>query len=389
MEVADTASRGPNASIVFAHSALGRSHGKSGKPCQDSSCCCHEPSDGGAKFACIIVADGHGGDAYFRSHLGSRFAVEAARGCLTNRELHKALAELCYQNDDAPPIKKEKERERLIQHIKENVIGRWNVLVKEHLEANPFSDDDLTSIPEKYAARYRKNESIESAYGSTLISVLWTDAFLLALQLGDGSCVIVDDSGEFSQPMPEDERCFLNMTTSICDEDAINSFRHYFSQSHPCVAIIGTDGITDSFAGDKGLYNFYRLILTAFSQNDNDGEESARLANYLPHLSEKGSGDDVSIAMIANKELIKNIDFSVPEEIDQDQEDDAPINQEIEEVQGGEVIDINETSEIDDIKEINELTEINDFPNPSNDAPKSDSQILPNAALGSLLDADA
>ena len=340
MEVADAASSGPSTPIVFAHSAKGRSHDKSGKPCQDSSRCCHELGDDGAKYACIIVADGHGGDAYFRSDLGSKFAVDAAMEYLANRELHRALTNTCHQNDDASLVKSEKERERLIQHQKERIIGRWNVSVKNHFESNPFSDNELSGIPAKYAERYRGNECIEHAYGTTLISVLWTDAFLLALQIGDGNCVIVDDRGVFSQPLPEDEKCFLNMTTSICDTDAINSFHHYFSQSHLCAAIIGTDGITDSFAGDKGLYKFYRLILASFSQNDNDSEESEKLADYLPRLSQKGSGDDVSIAMIANRELIKKIDFSVPEEIDQDQADDAPISQEIEEVADSEIDEI-------------------------------------------------
>ncbi|MDR2560287.1 MAG: protein phosphatase 2C domain-containing protein [Holophagales bacterium] len=342
MEVAKVASCGPSAYIVFALSKIGHSHKKSGKPCQDSSDCCYELGNGGAKYTCIIVADGHGGDAYFRSDLGSKFAVDAAMECLTKGELHKALTDLCHQNEDATPVQREKEKERgrTIQQIKGRIIGRWNELVKEHFESNPFSEDELSGIPSKYAEKYSKNEGIEHAYGTTLISVLWTDAFLLALQMGDGNCVIVDDGGAFLQPLPEDERCFLNITTSICDTDAINSFRHYFSQNHPCAAIIGTDGITDSFAGDKGLYNFYRLVLTSFSQNDNDNEESEKLADYLPRLSQKGSGDDVSIAMIANRELIKNIDFSEPEDIDQDQEDDKPIIREIDEAQN------NDTNEI-------------------------------------------
>ena len=380
------------APIVFAHSAKGRSHDKSGKPCQDFSRCCHELGDDGAKYSCIIVADGHGGDAYFRSDLGSKFAVDAAMECLANKELHRALAYLCHQDDDASPTQREKEKERgrTIQQLKERIIGRWNVSVKNHFESNPFSDNELNGIPAKYAERYRKDESIERAYGTTLISVLWTDAFLLALQIGDGNCVIVDNSGAFSQPLPEDEKCFLNMTTSICDTDAINSFRHYFSQSHPCAAIIGTDGITDSFAGDKWLYNFYRLILTAFSQNDDDTEESEKLADYLPRLSQKGSGDDVSIAMIANRELIKNIDFRVAEEIDRDQEDDAPISEEIESgLPIAQEIEVMSDNNGNDIIENNENNDINDFPISSKDAPTLDSQMPSSPKLGFHIDADA
>jgi len=328
MEVAEATFSNPSTHIVFAHSVTGHSHKKSGKPCQDSSACCPESGEGDEKFAYIIVADGHGGDQYFRSNLGSKFAVETVRECLTNRAWRKALTDLSIPKDNALPIQIEKERERLIMQLKERIIGRWNVLVKEHHECNPFLDDELCNIPERYAERYRENECIESAYGSTLIAVLWTGTFMLALQMGDGNCVVVDGKGEFTQPIPEDEKCFLNMTTSLCDAEAINAFRHYLSQSFPVAVIIGTDGITDSFAGAKGLYNFYRLILTSFSKNDDDREESEKLLDYLPRLSQKGSGDDVSIAMIANRELLQNIDFSVAEETVREQ-DDTPIAQEI------------------------------------------------------------
>jgi len=317
MEVAEATFSRSSSNIVFAYSVIGRSHEKSRKPCQDSSLCCHESDE---KFTYITVADGHGGDQYFRSDLGSRFAIEAGRECLTNGAARKALTDLCPKKDDALLIQKGKGRDRLILQLKERIIGRWNVLVREHYENHPFLDTELNHIPEKYAERYRKNEIIESAYGSTLIAVLWTDTFMLALQIGDGNCVVVDSDGNFTQPIPEDEKCFLNMTTSLCDTEAINAFRHHFTQRHPIALIIGTDGITDSFAGDKGLYNFYRLILISFSQNDNDSEESEKLHDYLPRLSQKGSGDDVSIAMIANRELLRNIDFSVPEETVQEQQ---------------------------------------------------------------------
>jgi serine/threonine protein phosphatase PrpC len=365
MEVAEAAIQSQSSHIAFAHSAIGHSHKKSQKPCQDNSLCRWESRDGDEKYTYITVADGHGGDQHFRSDLGSKFAVAAGLECMTNRAVRKALADLSLQKNGASPTLREKEREHLILKLKERIIGRWNTLVKKHYEHNSFLDSELCGISEKYAERYRENECIESAYGSTLIAVLWTDAFMLALQMGDGNCVVVNEEGEFTQPIPEDEKCFLNMTTSLCDAEAINSFRHHFSQSLPSAVIIGTDGITDSFAGAKGLYNFYRLILTSFSQSNNDSEESEKLLDYLPRLSHKGSGDDVSIAMIANRELLRNINFSVPEEAVQEQENDTPIIQEIG------ILPESKNHEIPD-QDMNE--------------PSSDSQVPSNAATGSHID---
>jgi serine/threonine protein phosphatase PrpC len=201
----------------------------------------------------------------------------------------------------------EKDRERSILQLKKSIVSRWNTLVAEHIAANPFTESELTGILAKYADDYRAGEQIESAYGSTLIAVIQAKTFLLILQIGDGNCVTVDSAGTFSHPVPADERCFLNTTTSLCDKDAINEFRQYFSDTLPAAVLIGSDGIDDCFVGDEKLYGFYRVILTSFSEKDAE-TAAAELADYLPRMSEKGSGDDMSVAMIADIPLIRTFD---------------------------------------------------------------------------------
>lgn len=52
---------------------------------------------------------------------------------------------------------------------------------------------------------------------------------VFGLQIGDGTFTLETDSGaEF--PMPEDERLVGNLTTSLCDCDAINSFRSFWRE---------------------------------------------------------------------------------------------------------------------------------------------------------------
>ena len=283
--------------VAFAHSVIGASHVKNGQPCQDASLCVKNEA-----YTLIAVADGHGGERYFRSDIGSRFAVEAA-DFLTEPAVLDVLRN----------VKREEHRESIILQLKKSIINLWNMNITVHVENNPFTEDELNAIPEKYAERYRGGEQIEAAYGSTLIAVLLTEKFILAMQIGDGNAVTVDNAGMFAQPIPADENCFLNVTTSLCDENAIESFRHSYSDISPVAVLIGTDGIDDCFAGAEKLFDFYRVVLTSFRDKD---EETAKteLIDYLPRLSEKGSGDDISIGMMIDKELLQAINIETPKQ---------------------------------------------------------------------------
>ncbi|MDR2931730.1 MAG: protein phosphatase 2C domain-containing protein [Oscillospiraceae bacterium] len=290
-----------NRLVAFARSVEGASHTKHGKPCQDASLCLQEK-----EYTFIAVADGHGGDAYFRSDSGSKFAVRAASECMTDPAVIAAMKDSRDSTD--------KERNQIILQLKKSILARWNALVAADLEANPFTDTDYAGIPEKYAERYKAGKQVEHAYGSTIIAALRTDSFLLALQIGDGSCVMVDDTGVFSLPVPVDEKCFLNTTTSICDEDAIDEkrFRYYYTDKIPAAMILASDGIDDSFgytdpeASPERLFDFYRVILTSFTEKEENAAVS-ELTDYLPRLSEKGSGDDISIGIMLDIPLLRTL----------------------------------------------------------------------------------
>ena len=278
--------------IVFVPEPVtGASHIKNNKPCQDASLCLM-----GKKHTFIAVSDGHGGMPYFRSEIGSRFAVQAAGECMTAPAVKTALKK--SRNGTL------KDRNQIILQLKKSILGRWNALVSEHFDGSPFTEAEYEGVPQKYVDRYRDGMFVEHAYGATIIAVLWTDSFMLALQIGDGSCVVADDAGTFSHPVPVDERCFLNTTTSICDEDVIDAerFRHYFSDVLPAAVLIASDGVGDCFGNEEKLYDFYRIIMTSFCEKDAE-IAGAELLDYLPRLSAKGSGDDISIAMIIDPEV--------------------------------------------------------------------------------------
>ena len=95
----------------------------------------------------------------------------------------------------------------------------------------------------------------------------------------------------------------MNVTTSICDSDARDEFRFYISEKMPVAVFCGSDGIDDSYATPEEVYALYRSILKIFIEL---GAEVGKkeIMEYLPVLTKRGSGDDVSVALIIDMEKV-------------------------------------------------------------------------------------
>lgn len=275
---------------AFGMTVIGASHIKSGAVCQDFSLSCELPDR-----RISVVCDGHGGADYFRSDRGSKLAAVAFMDCMENPDLIAALSAAAA----------EKQRQSRMEQLIKSIIARWNSLVEQDMRQHPFDEDELSGVSEKARRRYEAGERLQAAYGTTLIGAVLAENFWLGLQIGDGKCVVVSETGEFTQPIPWDEECFLNVTTSLCDENAAKEFRFCFSRTLPAAVFIGSDGIDDCFAGDERLYDFYRVTLKSFAETDEE-TAIAQLKEYLPTLSEKGSGDDMSVGIIVNTAFEKS-----------------------------------------------------------------------------------
>lgn len=273
---------------AFHLTVIGASHIKSGTVCQDCSQSCEK-----TECRLVVVCDGHGGADYCRSDRGSKLAAVAFMDCMENPNLIAALSAAAT----------EKQRKSRIEQLIKSIIARWNSLVEQDMRQHPFDEDELSGVSEKARRRYEAGERLQAAYGTTLIGAVLAEDFWLGLQIGDGKCVVVSENGEFTQPIPWDEECFLNVTTSLCDENAAKEFRFCFSRTLPAAVFIGSDGIDDCFAGDERLYDFYRVTLKSFAQT-NVETAVAQLKEYLPTLSEKGSGDDMSVGILVNTDLV-------------------------------------------------------------------------------------
>ena len=279
-----------NEYLSFAHSQQGASHLLTGTVCQD-----HSLISGGRDLIFAAVCDGHGGSDYVRSDRGSRLAAQAALECVSDSALLSALRR----------SRSERETERLIQQLKRSIIGLWLRLIGEDFDNEPFSEDELAWVSDAAREEYLAG-NIAPAYGSTLVFSLTAKDLWLVMQLGDGNCAVMLDDGSITEPLPPDPLCRMNITTSMCDSEAAAEMRHCLGTEPPAAVFLSTDGIENSFSGKEQLYAFYRTAASAFSSGD-IAEAEAQLLDYLPRLSEKGSGDDVSFAFVLDRDKVKEI----------------------------------------------------------------------------------
>jgi hypothetical protein len=268
----------------FCISAQGASHVRINKVCQDYSI-----KFGYKKGHVIAVSDGHGGDKYFRSHIGSKSAASMAKSSVLYCLNDLNFAETFMKATD-------KDKEDMLCTIEEYIIGEWNDVIGSQLEDHPFTEEELAALDEETQEKMRDKDYRYKAYGATLIvGAVVSEGFWFGLQIGDGTFV-VKQNGEYTQPIELDPKCVGVNVTSICDKNAIRYFHHAWGNGIPEAIFAASDGVDESFLSVEGLYKFYDNIIKNGKENWEGNVEELR--NYLPELSVKGSQDDVSLAAI-------------------------------------------------------------------------------------------
>ena len=290
---------------TFSNSSIGESHIKSGKQCQDYSI---HYSSRDEEFHIIALADGHGGDKYFRSQKGSEYACKAAKECAIKCMREKSFTERMIGLIDENGS--EKEIDSLLIQLEKSIIGAWSKKVLEDIEENEFNDDELNVYDEEKREHVKNTDYGTKAYGTTLIMAVICDKFWFGLHIGDGTFVTVSNEGFFSNPIELDEKCVGNFVTSICDNDAINLFHHSYGNEKLKAIFIASDGVDESFISGESFHNFYRSIIKETEEDFNSAIKDLKV--FLPTLGKKGSQDDVSLAGIieitknANEKQVKN-----------------------------------------------------------------------------------
>ncbi|GHT60003.1 hypothetical protein FACS1894109_16970 [Spirochaetia bacterium] len=275
----------------FSSYTVGSNHVRLNKPCQDFAL---HVSREGMQFA--IVADGHGSEACFRSGRGAQFAAHCAAHCITEFVETLKAREMTLEDIEA-------DHETLLRKLEKSIIAFWHEMVEADYTEEPFTTEEL----EKAGVEPLAFQSPSHFYGTTLIAVAAVESYWFGLHIGDGKCVAIDRRGICTEPIPWDDTCFLNVTTSLCDNDAAEKFRHYFSRDIPAAVFIGSDGVDDSYPvnnNGKHLSRLYKTIAENFAGSGFAAGQD-QLSEFLPILSKKGSGDDVSIAGLIDMDAVQ------------------------------------------------------------------------------------
>jgi serine/threonine protein phosphatase PrpC len=302
----------------FAATVPGISHTKHGKGCQDCAAHYDKPV-----LSIAVVADGHGDDNCFRSAKGAELAVKSAI---------KGIYEFIYpeykpflklpkkEYRDLRQMPEAGDGEKMLRGLVKHIVMMWHTDVEEDISAHPISPDELEKVEEKYKKRYAAGEKLHHVYGTTLMAAALTHDYWFGLHIGDGRFTALYADGSFDQPVPWDERCYLNVTTSICDDDAAETARTYFSfnkdKPPPLAVFLCSDGIDDNYPvqdNDKYLFKLYRTITQSFAEDTGEeGFESmcgkdgngGQIKDLCVSFATKGKGDDTSLAGIIDMALV-------------------------------------------------------------------------------------
>ncbi len=271
---------------------IGNMHIQKELPCEDFSACYEDDT-----MAVAVISDGHGDKNCFRSGKGAEIA------CQTTIELCKNF----YQED----IQVEAED---LEALKTEIVKTWKHTVLQDYEEHPFTDEELQTASEKMQEIYRSGQKIEKAYGCTLIAAMLTKKYWFALQIGDGKCVAAYDDGVYFEPVPQNENCVANHSTSLCGENAVQDFMHYYSDILPRGIFVFSDGVEESF-DQSGLYNCLYSIDVWLERGKEAMLESVN--DLLPKISEGGSGDDVSLSAVLSTEKTLLPPKKTPEQVEE------------------------------------------------------------------------
>lgn len=299
------------------HRCMGASHEATGKVCQDY--CWAELGD---SYTIGVVSDGHGGDRYFRSDVGSKSAVEATIDCV--RQFIQTADESLFcgasftQRGTAAAESannasgRSDERDALFRSLFASIIYNWHERITRHARENPVSDEERTKVKLEYINAFQMPDGsgIEKTYGCTLMCFAMAKNYWLAFHIGDGKCIsFYDGAGRigWKEPVPWDDNCFLNKTSSLCDPEAIDMFRYCYGGegTFPLAVFLGSDGIDDSFGETTNMVSFYVNILKKIGRTSPEAAKE-ELETTLPDLSKHRSKDDMSVVCCYDEDALQS-----------------------------------------------------------------------------------
>lgn len=262
----------------FTKTSIGFSHIKNDKRCQDYSACYHDE-----ERTIVTSCDGHGGDLYIRSDLGSKYASDAIIDVF--RALKKAAFSKCTKDE-------------ICEKIKLNVLCEWNGLVEKSVSKKPFLKRETEGLKDSDIFRLKMN--FARAYGTTLNGAMVLGNKLICINLGDGG-LFTFRRGQLDPVFIEDDETVANVTYSMCEEDAFSHLRlKIIDFTEVDGVLLCTDGVLNPYCN---LANFNEsfvkpVVATMIAERYTQTEE------FIVDLGRRiGFGDDVSLGMIVKDKI--------------------------------------------------------------------------------------
>ncbi len=262
-------------------SARGALHHSLGLPNQDSVAC-HAGPDG----VVVAVADGHGHVRHFRSEAGSALAVDVAR-----RTAVRITARLTA-GADGPEMAEAAAAVR--DELAPAIVDGWRTAVAADLASRPYSGLEQEALG-------LAGDDPEVPYGSTLLVAAIAADWLVCAQIGDGDLLAVGPDGQAFSPVAPDDRLDGLRTTSLCQPDAVTSFRASaldLRQVPLLAVLLATDGYGNAQADEPWQPGVGRDLAAFAAEYDQHwfGQQVPAWARRC--ASAEGSGDDATVALL-------------------------------------------------------------------------------------------
>lgn len=212
------------------------------------------------------IADGHSGDFFTQSHKGSKFACEAAINVI-KKYVSKDINEIDYLLEN--------------KVLQKEICDEWRFLVNCDIEKN---------LPRVFKYNYFK-------YGTTLLSVLLTEQYILYIKLGDGDILLKKDK----QLQKILQSYNTKLVDCIAEDEAYEKIIYKIEENKKDISdiIIFSDGFENSFISyndmieniDKTILAYKKSVFSRYILEKN-------YEKYLKNLSENNSLDDISIIFV-------------------------------------------------------------------------------------------
>ena len=263
-------------------SRTGASHLRRGVVCQDASGHRSLLDRSGQPVQVMAVADGHGGQRYTRSDVGSRLACEVA---------FTLLAAQFSQWSCANQAELQRWRSWLQTTFPRSLHQKWMKAVERHWQEE---STELDALEQPFTPL---------AYGTTIGVVIMTPTWWGHTGLGDWDLVRVDPSGDVTLINEEQDEAQTSgeATYSLC---LSNAYAHFgarttvypIAEGSPDFSLfLSTDGVRKSCSTDEDFYEIAMYLCRG--ERPRSSKEAKELDADLDRISSQGSGDDVSVAI--------------------------------------------------------------------------------------------